>query len=312
MVGLARSDEARRYLEGAGARAVAGDLGDEDSLALGMKGCDVVYHVAGLNGMCLRNPSELKLVNVEGSRAVLRAAARAGARRLVYTSSATTIGERRGTVGHEASAHRGFFLSAYERSKFDAERLLFEEAGAQGIELVSVNPSSVQGPGRSGGTARILRAYLNGRLRLFLDTEVSIVDIDDCARGHLLAEERGVAGERYILSGATMTTATAIDTIGRVTGLQERPRAVPPGLAVIGAAVVEVGARLARRDAPVCREMVRTLVHGHAYDGSRAVRELGLAYTPLDATLRRTAEWLVEQGLVTRPLPRLEPQDPTC
>jgi dihydroflavonol-4-reductase len=67
-----------------------------------------------------------------------------------------------------------------------------------------------------------------------------------------------------------------------------------------------VGAGLGRRDAPICREMVRTLVHGHSYDGSRAARELGLTYTPLEATLRRTAEWLVEQGLVTRPLPRLE------
>ena len=288
---------------------MSGDVTDEDSLSSAMKGCDVVYHVAGLNGMCLRDPAALTRVNVDGSSAVLRAAAAAGVGKLVYTSSATTIGERRGTVGDESSPHRGFFLSAYERSKFDAERVLFEGARAEGIEFVSVNPSSVQGPGRSGGTARILRAYLNGRLRFFLDTQVSIVDIDDCARGHLLAEERGVAGERYILSGATMTTATAIDTIARVTGLEDRPRAVPARVALAGAAVVEGAARLIRREAPVCREMVRTLVHGHAYDGSRGAKELGLTYTPLETTLRRTAEWLVAEGLVTRPLPRLSRQD---
>ena len=282
-----------------------GDVTDEGSLARAMQGCETVFHVAGLNALCLRDPDELRRVNVLGSLAVLRAAARADVARLVYTSSAATVGERQGTTGDERSPHRGYFLSNYERSKYEAEKALLAAPEAQDVAVVSVNPSSVQGPGRAGGTARILRAYLNGRLRVFVDTTVSLVDIDDCAEGHLAAADKGVTGERYILSGATLSTRAALDIIARVTGLGHRPRTVPPALALLGAGVIESGARLARREPPVCREMVRTLVHGHSYDGSRAARELGLAYTPVEVTLRRTAEWLAAEGLVTKPLPGL-------
>ena len=298
VVGLARSEAARRVLEKDGARSVPGDVTDEEALARGMDGCSVVFHIAGLNAMCLRDPTELRRVNVLGTRAVLRAAARAGVPKLVYTSSAATIGERKGTVGKEDSPHRGSFLSHYERSKFEAERVALTSRERDGVEVIAVNPSSVQGPGRAGGTARILRAHLNGTLRFFVDTTVSLVDIDDCAEGHLLAEEHGVAGERYILSGATMTTGEALDVVGRVTGRAARPRTVPPRAALAAASLIEAGSRVVRKEAPVCREMVRTLLHGHAYDGSRAERELGLTYTPAETTLRRTIEWLIDAGLV--------------
>ena len=305
VVALARSEGSSALLGSHGARPVRGDVTDEGSLTRAMEGCETVFHIAGLNGMCLREADELRRVNVLGSLAVLRAAARAGVAKLVYTSSATTVGERQGETGHERSQHRGYFLSDYERSKYEAEKALLAAPEAERVAVVSVNPSSVQGPGRAGGTARILRAYLNGKLRVFVDTTVSLVDIDDCAEGHLLAERKGVAGERYILSGATLTTRAALDIVAHVTGLRERPRTVPSSLALAGAGIVEAGARLARREAPVCREMVRTLVHGHAYDGSRATRELGLGYRPVEDTLRRTVEWLVAEGLVSRSLPRL-------
>ena len=298
VVGLARSEAARRALEKDGARSVPGDVTDEEALARGMDGCSVVFHIAGLNAMCLRDPTELRRVNVLGTRAVLRAAARAGVPKLVYTSSAATIGERKGTVGKEDSPHRGSFLSHYERSKFEAERVALTSRERDGVEVIAVNPSSVQGPGRAGGTARILRAHLNGTLRFFVDTTVSLVDIDDCAEGHLLAEEQGVAGERYILSGTTMTTGEALDVVGRVTGRAARPRTVSPRAALAAASIIEAGSRVVRKEPPVCREMVRTLLHGHAYDGSRAERELGLTYTPAETTLRRTIEWLIDAGLV--------------
>ena len=96
-----------------------------------------------------------------------------------------------------------------------------------------------------------------------------------------------------------------MDLLGRIAGLPERPRRVPGPVAMAMAAGVEGAARLRGRRPPVCREMVRTILHGHRYDGSRATRELGLAYTPLEESLRRAAEWYVAEGLVTRPLPGL-------
>jgi dihydroflavonol-4-reductase len=305
VVALARSDTSARGLAARGLEVVRGDVLDEDALAAGMRDCELAFHVAGVNTLCPSDPGELFRVNVRGAEAVVRAAARARVGRIVLTSSAAALGEAPGTVGREDSPHRGWFLSAYERSKHEGERAALNAAREAGIELVSVNPSSVQGPGRSGGTARILIAYLNGRLRVFVDTRISLVDIDDCARGHLQAAERGRPGERYVLNGSTLTSKEALGLVSEVTGVTQRVRMLPSSIASASAAVVEAGFRAARRSPPVCREMVRTLLHGHQYDGSRAARELGMAYTPVRETLRRTAEWAVAQGLVKRPLPAL-------
>jgi dihydroflavonol-4-reductase len=300
---LARSDKAAEALAGLGAEPVRGDVLDRASLDAGVAGCEAVYHAAGANAFCLPDPSPLYEVNVDGSRAVVLAAAAAGVRRLVYTSSAATLGEERGSVGNEDAVHRGWFLSDYERSKFEAERAVLDAARETGLEVVCVNPSSAQGPGRTGGTARLLLGYLNGTLRSAVDTRLSVVDIADCTRGHLLAEERGAPGERYVLCGASLTVREGLELLGRVTRLGEQPRFLPPRLALLLAGGVEVAGRARRRKPSVCREMVRTLLHGHTYDGSKATRELGLVYTPLEETLRRTVAWYVEQGLVRRPLP---------
>jgi dihydroflavonol-4-reductase len=287
----------------AGAEPVRGDVLDVDALEPAMRGCETVFHAAGLNAFCLPNPSALFRVNVEGSRSVVVAAARAGVRRVVYTSSAATLGEQRGAVGNEDTTHRGWFLSAYERSKYEAERAVLEEGERRNVEVVCTNPSSVQGPGRAGGTARLLLAYLNGRLKAMVDTRVSFVDVADCTEGHLLAESRGEPGRRYVLNGATLTVREALALMAEVSGIRERVRLVPAPVAVAVGALVGGAFRLRGRRAPVCPEMVRTLLHGHAYDGSRASGELGLRYAAPEETLRKTCEWFVQQGMVTRPVP---------
>jgi dihydroflavonol-4-reductase len=300
---LARSDAAAEALVALGAEPARGDLLDRAALERGLAGCEVAYHVAGANAFCLPDPTPLYEANVTGSRTLVRAAAAVGVRRLVYTSSAATLGEARGEVGREDAVHRGWFLSDYERSKFEAEQAVLEASAETELEVVCVNPSSVQGPGRTGGTARLLLGYLNGTLRSAVDTRLSVVDIADCTRGHLLAEARGAPGERYVLCGASLTVREGLELLGRLTGLDEQPRFLPPRLAVLLAGGVEAVGRVRRRKPPLCREMLRTLLHGHTYDGSKATRELGLAYTPLEDTLRRTVAWYVEQGLVGRPLP---------
>ena len=298
VVALARSEGAATALAARGAEVVRGDVLDEAALATGMRGSAVAFHVAGVNALCPRVPAPLYRVNRDGARVVVRAAAAAGVRRLVHTSSAATLGEARGSVGREETPHRGAFLSHYERSKTEGERAVLEEASRQGLDVVCVNPASVQGPGRTGGTGRILLALLSGRLPVFVDTRISVVDIADAVEGHLMAAERGAPGRRYVLCGATLTSAEAFDVVSAVAGRAIKPRIVPAAAASVAAAVVEAGSRLARRPPPLCRAMVRVLIHGHAYDGSRAERELGLRYTPLHDTLERTLRWARAEGLV--------------
>ncbi|MCW2998301.1 MAG: NAD-dependent epimerase/dehydratase [Solirubrobacterales bacterium] len=303
VVGLARTDAAARALAARGAQVVRGDVLDAGALATGMAGCDLAYHVAGVNSHCPADPARLMRVNVEGTETVVRTAAKAGVARVVFTSSAASIGEAEGTVGTEDSPHRGSYLSVYDQSKHESERVAFAAAAQTGVQVVALNPSSVQGPPRKGGNGAIIIAYLNGRLRAFVHTHVSVVDVQDVVDAHLLAAERGRSGQRYVLNGATITSAEALRIVSELSGVQQKVPMVPPRVARGAATVVESAFRVRGRTSPICRARVDTILHGHRYDGSLATRELGLQYTPVTETFRRTMEWAVGEGLVTRPLP---------
>jgi dihydroflavonol-4-reductase len=296
VVGLARTDASARALAARGARVVRGDVLDTGALRTAMTDCDVVHHVAGVNSHCPKDPARLMRVNVAGTENVVRAAARTGIARVVFTSSAASIGEAEGTVGTEDSPHRGSYLSVYDQSKHDGERVAFAAAAETGVQVVALNPSSVQGPPRKDGNGAIIIAFLNGRLRAFVDTHVSVVDVRDVVDAHLLAAERGRSGQRYVLSSATITSAD-------LSGIQNKVPLVPPRLARSASTIVEWVFRVRGKTSPICRGRVDTILHGHRYDGSLAMRELGLRYTPVAETFRRTIEWAVAEGLVTRPLP---------
>jgi dihydroflavonol-4-reductase len=295
---LVRDPEHSEHLTTLGAEPVIGDVTDQRSLVSAARGCATVFHAAGMTATCLRRPGELDRVNVGGTVAMVRAAAEAATQRVVYTSSGAAIGEAEGTVGTEASPHRGHYLSAYERSKHRAERAALAEAARLGIDLVAVSPSSVQGPGRSGGTARLLIRALRPGLRLGVRTRVSLVSIGDCVDAHILAGEAGRAGERYLVSGWSPTTEEVVAMLEEVSGRRLRVRWVPRSAVIAAGWVVGAAWALVRRDAPLCRETARTLVHGHTFDGSRAERELGLRYTPPEVWLAETVGWFEEQGLV--------------
>ena len=299
---LARSAEAAASVEAAGARSVAGDLSDVAALLEGMRGCETVFHVAGMNAMCMREPGAMLRTNVEGSEVVVRAAAAVGARRLVLTSSAATIGEPKGAVGREDTPHRGTFLSEYERSKFLAEQRVLALAEELDVQVVCVNPSSVQGPGRTGGSARILIRSVDARLPFIVNTHLSVVDVEDCTQAHVLAESRGTAGQRYVVSGASLTTRRAVELVRSVAGRPRRAIRLPRSAATAAGVIASGISSVTGRSLPFCPELARTLLHGHRYDGSFATRDLGLSYRPLEDTIERTLRWYADRGMI-RPLP---------
>ncbi|MDJ0961005.1 MAG: SDR family NAD(P)-dependent oxidoreductase [Acidimicrobiia bacterium] len=295
---LARSEASRERVRAIGAEPVEGDLSSVDALRDQMEGCELVYHVAGVNEMCSLDELQMFRSNVTGTRNVVAAAAAASVRRVIYTSSAVVVGEPAGTVGSERSVHRGKYLSAYERSKHEAELVAFTAAGHHGVDVVAVNPSSVQGPGRVEGSARLFLYALRSQRPWLFDTSVSVVDIDDCVEAHLRAADVGVPGARYVVSGATIGIRDAVAMLGEVAGVEMQPRMVPRSV------IRGVGVPLAYilRYIPtkirVCPELLRTLLHGHTYDGSRASRELGLRYTPIDQMIERTVAWYRSEGLL--------------
>lgn len=297
--GLARSDVAAAAIVRDGGVPVQGDLSDEATLRSGMSGCEVIYHVAGVNTMCPRDPGAMYRVNVDLVRSVVRAAADSGVRRIVLTSSAAAIGEPAGVVAEEGTPHTGRFLSHYARSKYLGERAFFDEAETRGIEAIAVNPSSVQGPGRADGSALLLRYALSMRRPIVIDTTLSIVDIEDTARAHLAAAIRGTHGARYLVSGASVGIHDAVAMLGNAADRAINPIVLPPWAG--GAAYpLAAASGLIGGDRPICVEMLRTLLHGHRFDSSLSISELGMAYTPLDDTLKRTIDWLADEGLIHR------------
>jgi dihydroflavonol-4-reductase len=263
-----------------------------------MRGADLVFHVAGRNATCPRRPDLLIRDNVDLAVSVVHAAARAGVPRVIHTSSASALGEATGEIGREDSVHRGSFLSPYERSKYLGERAVMDEARELGIQVVVLDPCSVQGPGRTTGSARLLMTVAGSRLPVLVRTWVSVVDVDDCAEGHVLAARRGEPGQRYVLCGTSLPVEHAIEALRALTG---RPRRVMwvPAAAVRALVPLTAVARFPRSGDPlVCPAVVRTLLHGHRYDGSKATEDLGLRYRPVEDTLERTLAWAREQGLL--------------
>ena len=174
VVALARSEESARSLGSRGVEVARGDVLDRDTLVRAMAGCEIVHHVAGVNSHCPRDPGQLWRVNVVGPQNVVDAAVRQGVMRVVFTSSAASLGEPHGTIGNESTPHRGAFLSIYEQSKYVGERAVFAAAEAKGLPFVALNPTPVQGPPRTGGNGAIIIAFLNRRLRAFVETHVSL------------------------------------------------------------------------------------------------------------------------------------------
>lgn len=303
VIGLAHNDRAAETLTERGIEFRRGNLLDPGSLEAAMADCELVYNVAGVNSHCPRDPERLFKVNAEGPANVVRAAAASGVGRVIHTSSATTLGEPQGVVGDEDTPHRGSFLSLYDRSKHEGEAAAFAAGRQTGVDVVSLNPSSVQGPPRKGGNGAIIIAYLNGRLRAFVDTYVSVVDVEDVVVAHLMAARRGESGRRYVLNGASITSAEAVRLLQELSGLTNSPPMVPAPIARGLARASEFLFRLGGSVSPICRARVDTILHGHRYDGSRAARELGFEYTPIAATFRRIIEWAVDEGLVERSLP---------
>lgn len=290
VVALSRSAQSDRPLLEAGAIPSRGDVTIPSSLDAFLEGAAWVFHVAGRNEMCGADLDGMRTVNVTGTENVLRAAERHGVSRLVHTSSVVTLGEGHDEVGDESTVRSRTPMSDYELTKWEAEELVLSDR--HDIEVVVVNPSSVQGPGRAEGTGALLAAALRGRLWVAFDGVLSIVDIRDCAEGHLRAMELGEPGSRYVLSGETTSTRGLVRLMNDITGTDRRPLYLRPSLVrAVAPLVAGISKALGRRPL-LCPEAAQVLTATHRYDGSKATRELGLVYRPLRETLVDLADWL--------------------
>jgi dihydroflavonol-4-reductase len=299
---LARSGSNRANLRQLAAEVVEGDLADATSLELALAGCDALFHVAADYRLGARDPSQLYLTNVEGTRKILSAARSAGVARIVYTSSVATVGiPSDGSPGDESTpVALSNMIGHYKRSKYLAEEVA-REAAAAGTPVVIVNPSTPVGPGdiKPTPTGQLVLDAAAGRMPAYVDTGLNIVHVDDVAAGHLLAHERGKVGERYILGGEDMTLQTMLGQIARLVG-RKPPRIRLPYAAVLPIAYLAEGvAAVTGRSGRVTLEGVRMSRKRMFFSSTKAVRELGYRWRPPLEAFADAVTWFREQGLLT-------------
>lgn len=291
---LYRDRERLRVLEDLDIEPVRGEVLDPASMRRAMKGCDALFHVAGV--VASQPVHRVYEVNARGPVVAIEAAARAGAGRVVLTSSVAGVGPSpAGVVVDETQEYRtAHFGLTYVDSKHEGEATALAAAARTGVELVTVGPSYVLGVGRArelpGETStRLIGNYIRGRLPAVVDSVTNIVDVEDVARGHLLAWRRGRPGERYILGGENVRWAELLRRVARISGADYPFVVIPPELAP----AARMAAAL-RFPSPVSLEAVALMSHDYAYSSAKAERELGYSWRGLDEVLQRTVGWYLE------------------
>ena len=284
------------------AEAVTGDLRDLASLERAAAGCGLVFHLAADYRLWAADPGELYRSNVDGTRNLLEAARRAGVERVVYTSTVGCIGIPASGVGNEDTpAGLKDMAGDYKRSKFLAERVALEYAAA-GLPVVIVNPTAPIGDHdvKPTPTGQIVVDFLRGAMPAVVDTGLNVVDARDTALGHLLAAERGRAGERYILGSENLTLAGILEKLSAITGLPAPRYRIPYAVAYAAGLVSTGWARVTGRPPRVPLDAVRMARKKMWVSHEKAVRELDFQPAAAEVALRRAVEWFRANGY-TRP-----------
>src|SRR5579863_5817399 len=297
---LVRSSSRLDNIADIGAERVVGDLRDLESLQKGMAGCEFVFHVAADYRLWSLNGQELYDSNVEGTRNILQAARDSGVRRVIYTSSVATMGfGNNGRLTDEKSpVTLSNMIGDYKRSKFLAERLVLE-AGQAGQAVVMVNPTTPIGERdiKPTPTGQIVVDFLKRKFPAYVDTGLNLVDVVDCAEGHLSAMEKARPGERYILGGENLTLKQILDKLGAITGLPSPNVKLPYAVALATGVVDEVVVgRIMRREPRVTIDAVRMGRKKMFVSSAKAERELAWNPRPVNDALRRAAEWFKANG----------------
>lgn len=300
---LARPGGDRRNLAGLAVQVVEGDLTDAASLARAVQGCAGLYHVAADYRLWTRDPAAMYRINVDGTRALMRAALAAGMPRIVYTSSVAVLGlHPDGTPADETTPVAVTdMIGPYKTSKFLAEEAVRKMIAEEGLPCVIVNPSTPVGPHdiKPTPTGRLILEAAAGRMPAYVDTGLNIAHVADVAAGHLLAFDHGAVGERYILGGTDMTLQRILGEIAEIAD-RPPPRVKLPRACVYPiAAVSEAVARVTGREPMATLDGVRMSKKRMYFSSAKAERALGYRHRPPRTALADAIAWFRTAGMLT-------------
>jgi dihydroflavonol-4-reductase len=298
---LLRPSSDRGNIEGLDVELRLGGLDDSRALRDAAAGCGAVYHVAADYRLWVRDPAPMYAANVDGTRFIMEAALASGVARVVYTSSVAVLGWNADgkPAGETAPSSLADMIGHYKRSKFMAEEVVKDMVRARNLPAVIVNPSTPVGPRdiKPTPTGRIVIEAASGRMPAYVDTGLNLVHVDDVAKGHLLAEEKGRVGERYILGGDDLTLAEILAIIAELTG--RRPPKVEIPIAALWpvAFFAEAWARLSGAEPFTTLDGLRMARHRMFFSSAKAKRELGYSPRPAREGLADAIAWFRQAGM---------------
>jgi farnesol dehydrogenase len=274
------------------------DLHDIDVLKSAMEGCDIAFHLAAFARPWSKDPDYHRHINVMGTAKVFSAALESGIKKVVFTSSAAIMSPslKNQSSNEETPRHIPYF-NAYESTKAEVEQLAREYCN-KGLPVVIVNPSRVYGPGPinpSNSVTKMIAGYYNGTWRIIPGDGTKIgnyVFIDDVVHGHILAAQKGVPGERYILGGENLTFDEFFKVLQRVSGKQRMMVHLPVGAMEAAAILMEWQARLTGIKPLITADFVKKYMNHWSLSSEKATRELGYRITPFSRGVEMTLEWL--------------------
>ena len=299
---LARPNSDQRNLSGLPLEIVVGDLDNAQQLTKQLEGCDVVFHVAALYSLWKRDAVAIYRANVTGTENLLAAARQARIKRFIHTSSVAAIGVPPAhTLGTEATnTTLDELVSDYKKSKYLAEQAALK-AAREGLDVVIVNPSTPMGAYdvKPTPTGEIVLRFLQNRMPAYVHTGLNLIDVEDVARSHILAWQKGRTGERYILGHRNLTLKEMLDMLAAITGKPAPRFAVPHALPLAVAFIDErILARWFGKTPQVSFASVQMSRKTMWYDASKAVSELGLPQTPIELALEKAVDWFQTNGYV--------------
>lgn len=280
------------------------DIRDVPRLTAALESARTVFHMAAIYRFWAADPHSFYDVNVKGTLNVMEACRNAAVGRIVYTSTVGTLGLRDATlaspVDETSYAEINHLFGLYKQSKYVAEHEVLR-AAAEGLPVVLVQPTAPVGPRDRGPTptGAIVLDFLNGRMPGFVETTLNVVDVEDVARGHVLAAERGRIGRSYLLGGENLSLEQLLRTLAQAVGIPAPTRRVPSSLA-LGAAWISdiVEGRMLHRQPSIPLEGARMATTHMSVDDARARGEIGYSSRPAADALARAAHWFAETGHV--------------
>jgi len=296
--------EDTRSLEGLDIDIVEGDILDQESINRACGGMDIVFHLAALVSITEDKEHLLRLVNIEGTKNVIQAAQQTGVKRLVYTSSihALTRPPEGVTIDESLPFDPDNPAGAYDRSKAEAS-LVVLDAVKQGLDAVIVCPTGVVGPYdfRRSEMGEMILTWMRPRPSISMYGYFDFVDVRDVAQGHILARDKGVCGETYIVGGERVEISSVRQWVQSVVGIKTAEIKFSTPIALLIAPLAEAYYRITKTKPRFTKYSIETLQSNSKISSRKAQKELGYHQRKLSDSIKDTVNWWLSNIKKTKP-----------